>query len=112
MENQPDFSANIDKRIKVFEKVIQLSVEGSFYKSQVFENLSDTQKDQFDRLQNDYDLGTTLYAGKQIARFGFLSRSKLHYRIKEQCFNIFFEHFPDGLQTSLIGYPQNNIYSF
>lgn len=59
-----------------------------------------------------FDLELTYVANKPTAAFGFKKESDLDYKIKKGIFEIFFTHFPDGVKTSLIGYPKPALYPF
>src|SRR5476651_927651 len=82
---EPDFNAEINTRMSTFVKLLAHGYHGN--------------------LLNQYDLCSTHVAAKQTAAFGFKPTAKLDYKIKEHLFKQFFRHFPDGVQTSLIGYP-------
>jgi hypothetical protein len=108
---RPDLTARIDNRMMTLEKAL-LEFEGTLYKTNFFKRLPVEQKERYDRLRNHYNLNKTQKAGKDTAAFGFKDTSNLDFRFKERCFELFFKHFPDGVQTSLIGYPNDTYQKF
>jgi hypothetical protein len=91
---RPDLNASFEKRLALFESEL-LYVE-NFLKGIIAPN----------RLWDEYHLSPKHVEAKLTAAFGFRDASKLDYKTKEQLFEIFFKHFPEGVQASLVGDPQ------
>jgi len=101
---KPNLDDTIDNRLAKFREEL-LFIEEEEYKY-FFENrppVNDT--DNHDRLWNHYFLEKK-GLGNSNAGFGFYDESELDYKTKEKLFKIFWKHFPNGVQGSLIGYPQ------
>jgi hypothetical protein len=93
---QPCLDKNISDRIYTFRN--------AFFKYGENHGLST------EKLITQFYLGIGYDRGEPTAAFGFNDNSSLDYKFKENIFVLFNKHFPNGIRTSLIGYPKSLMY--